>query len=105
MGSCFSKHSEDDLKASARPSRPMNQRGAANKVSNKSHTSLSKAGQRLGGPVNGEQEAQSELGQSGREAAARAAELRYNQKQDNLASSKTKLKAMEKISKKDKGLA
>lgn len=67
--------------------------------------SLSKAGQRLGGPVDPSQEAKSELGNSGREAAARAAEKRYNEKQNNLASSKTKLKAMEKVSKKDKGLA
>lgn len=105
MGSCFSKHSEKDIKNSNRPAHSMKQRGPNKHSSSAKPSTHSKAGQRLGGPSNPEQEAVSELGQSGREAAARAAELRYSEKQNNLASSKTKLKAMEKISKKDKGLA
>lgn len=105
MGSCFSKHSEDDIKNSSRPAHSMKQRGPNKASSSFKPGTQSKAGQRLGGPLNPEQEAVSELGQSGREAAARAAEQRYSEKQNNLASSKTKLKAMEKVSKKDKGLA
>lgn len=42
--------------------------------------------------------------QSSREAAAKAAELRYQAQQEKLAASQTKLKAMEKISRREKGL-
>lgn len=68
-------------------------------------TTLSKHGQRLGGALTSEQEGRSELGRSGKEAAARAAELRYNQNKENLTLSQQKLKAMQLTSKRDKGLA
>lgn len=55
------------------------------------------SGQVLGG--NGENT------QTTKEAAARAAETRYQSHQDKLKNSQAKLKAMEKISKKEKGLA
>lgn len=63
----------------------------------RSQNKNSKSGQVLGGG--------SESSQTTKEAAARAAELRYQNHQDQMKNSQAKLKAMEKISKKEKGLA
>lgn len=104
MGSCCSKETELETEKS-RPVRPTSHQKAKSSPPTKTKSSASKSGHRLGGPTEASQEGHSELGVSGKEAAARAAELRYNQKQNNLASSEMKLKTMAKVSKKDKGLA
>lgn len=84
MGSCASKDKELKTTEPAREN-PRSRIGAK-----------SSSGQVLGG-VEGNS-------LTTKEAAARAAELRYQNHQDQLKNSKAKLKAMEKISKKEKGL-
>lgn len=85
MGSCASKDKElkvsEPVKHHPR-SRP---------------TTKSSTGQVLGGD--------GDISSNTKEAAARAAELRYQNHQDKVKNSHAKLKAMEKISKKEKGLA
>lgn len=83
MGSCFSKSQE---LAPPAPKQEKNPRTASQKL----------VGHSLGG---------GETRHSSKEAAASAAESRYQAQQEMLKSSQAKLKAMEKISKKDKGLA
>lgn len=78
MGSCFSKDVAEVKPATERVTR------------------RTKGGQTLGGD--------SEKDPS-KEAAAKAAELRQKQHQDQLENSKVKLKQLEKVSRKDKGLA
>ncbi|QBM88236.1 hypothetical protein METSCH_C02010 [Metschnikowia aff. pulcherrima] len=56
-------------------------------------------------PANGHSLGDGSNTQSSREAAAKAAELRYKNQQESLVQSKAKLKAMEKMSKLEKGLA
>lgn len=85
MGSCASK---DKPVQTANPPKPHPRSTPAKTTKN---------GQVLGGGGEGSE--------STKEAAARAAELRYQNHQDKLKNSQAKLKAMEKISKKEKGLA
>lgn len=104
MGSCFSKASTKDAgqplhekqrseRISERPSRKPHSRGL-NPSTNEN---------RLGGQDRNNSSTSNNDGS--REAAANAAELRYKKQQENLKTSMSKLKAMEKTSKKDKGLA
>lgn len=85
MGSCFSKHEE--------LAPPASQTATTKRTKPVQGT---KPGQVLGG----------QLEQTlSRTAAAQAAEQRYTAQQEKLKASQAKLKAMEKVSKKDKGLA
>lgn len=84
MGSCASKDKE--LKVTE----PVRENPRSRKAAKSS------SGQVLGGGEG--------ISLTTKEAAARAAELRYQNHQDQLKNSKAKLKAMEKISKKEKGL-
>lgn len=82
MGSCFSKDATVQSQASH---------------SGRTEKKPQSSGHQLGDA--------SALTQKSKEAAARAAELRYAEHQEKIKTSTDKLKAMEKISKKDKGLA
>lgn len=85
MGSCASK--DKDVALSSPP---------------KKHPRSTKKPKAGSGRVLG---GEGETSQSTKEAAAKAAELRYQTYQDKVKNSQAKLKAMEKISKKEKGLA
>lgn len=62
------------------------------------------AEQEVGHRLGAQAESMSSGTSNTREAAARAAELRYNQQQEKLKSSQGKLKAMSKMSRQEKGL-
>lgn len=67
---------------------------------NGSTKTTSNAGHKLGA----KQDSMNSGNSGTREAAARAAELRYNQQQEKLKASQGKLKAMSKMSRQEKGL-
>lgn len=58
-----------------------------------------------GHPIKGHTLGETSNTQSSRTAAANAAEQRFKAQQEKLAESQAKLKKMEKVSRKDKGLA
>lgn len=83
MGSCFSKQDNKDFDASKE-----NTEKAAN--------SSTRIGRVISGDVSNHENT--------RAAAGRAAQERFNAQQEKTKNSQQKLKAMEKVSRKDKGL-